>query len=299
MPRGYESVTRRPRYLSSDLDEYSLRAAVRSIQSSQSPVRDEPTLNDYFYDFYDPDQALKSKWLDNSPRMSRMRENRQKRLINKLEQFELWDMEQEQKQKQYELAREQRYKNIMERLKSQEFCVSQMKKRHESDLEASRDLETYTNEHFYVDALDDAKKDVKGPVTQYRKFQSEMDNKLKTLEHDIQTLNPRNRIELAILPRIERTREKYSVEPEVFTRSGRRVLKRPNLKSYESAGTETDKLLARVEQSFREPTRRLRNLFVDADRPKPRPIIHIDDSSKTLASLSKKTVNFNEEIEAN
>lgn len=126
-----------------------------------------------------------------------------------------------------------------------------------------------------------------------------MEDKVKTLQNDIQTLNPRNRIELAILPRIERTREKYSVEPEVFTRSGKRVLKRPNLKSFESAGTETDKLLARVEESFREPSRRLRNLLVDADRPKPRPILHIDDSSKHLASLSKKTVNFNEEIEAN
>lgn len=83
----------------------------------------------------------------------------------------MWDIEQEQKQKQYELAREQRYKNILERLKSQEFCVSQMKKRHESDLEASRDLETYTNEHLFLDALDDPKKDIKGPVTQYRKFQ--------------------------------------------------------------------------------------------------------------------------------
>lgn len=126
-----------------------------------------------------------------------------------------------------------------------------------------------------------------------------MENKLKTLEHDIQTLNPRHKIELAILPRIERTREKYSVEPEVFTRSGKRVLKRPKLRSFESAGTETDKLLARVEESFREPTRRLRNLLVDADRPKPRPIISFDDSNKTSANLVKKTVNFNEEIEAN
>lgn len=47
-------------------------------------------------------------------------------------------MEQEQKQKQYELAREQRYKNIMERLKSQDFCVNLMKQRHESDLETTR-----------------------------------------------------------------------------------------------------------------------------------------------------------------
>jgi len=47
-------------------------------------------------------------------------------------------MEQEQKHKQYEIARDQRYRNIMERLKSQEFCVNVMKKRHESDLETTR-----------------------------------------------------------------------------------------------------------------------------------------------------------------
>jgi len=298
MPRsGYESLTRRPRYYSSDLDETK---SIRSNQSSQSPIRDDRYLNDY-YEYYDPDQVLKIKWLDNSPRMSRMRENRQKRLVNKLEQFELWDMEQEQKQRQYELAREQRYKNIMERLKSQDICVNLMKRRHESDLETTRDLETYLNDHLYVDAMDDAQKNVKGPVSQYRKFQSEMDTKLNTLHNDIETLNPRPRIEQAILPRIERTREKYSVEPEIFTRSGKRVLKRPNLKSYESAGCETDKLLARVEESFREPSRRLRNLLVDAERPKPRPIIHIDDTTKQLnrMSVSKKSVNFTDEIEAN
>ena len=47
-------------------------------------------------------------------------------------------MEQEQKQKQYEIAREQRYKNIMDRLQTQDFCVNVMKKRHENELEASR-----------------------------------------------------------------------------------------------------------------------------------------------------------------
>ena len=126
-----------------------------------------------------------------------------------------------------------------------------------------------------------------------------MDNKVRSLQSDIQTLNPRHRIEQAILPRIERTREKYSVEPEIFTRSGKRVLKKPNLKSYESAGSETDKLLAKVEESFREPTRRLRNLLVDAERPKPRPIIHLDDTARSFDKVSKKSVNFNEEIEAN
>jgi hypothetical protein len=59
-------------------------------------------------------------------------------IFYQIKQFELWDIEQEQKQKQYEKAREQRYNNIVERLKSQEFCVNTMKKRHESDLETTR-----------------------------------------------------------------------------------------------------------------------------------------------------------------
>jgi len=176
-----------------------------------------------------PEFILKNKWLDNSPRMSRLREHRQRRLMNKLEQFELWDMEQEQKQKQYEIAREQRYKNIMDRLSTQDFCVSVMKKRHEQELESTRELEAYTNEHLFVDALDDAKNQIEGPISQYRKFQAEMDEKMKLLQEDIDSLNPRSRIEQAIKPRIERTREKYSVEPDVFTRSGKRVLKRPVL----------------------------------------------------------------------
>jgi hypothetical protein len=32
-----------------------------------------------------PEFILKNKWLDNSPRMSRLREHRQRRLMNKLE----------------------------------------------------------------------------------------------------------------------------------------------------------------------------------------------------------------------
>jgi hypothetical protein len=60
-------------------------------------------------------------------------------------------------------------------------------------------------------------------------LKAEMDEKMKNLQDDIDLLNPRSRIEQAIKPRIERTREKYSVEPDVFTRTGKRVLKRPIL----------------------------------------------------------------------
>ncbi len=58
-----------------------------------------------------------------------------------------------------------------------------------------------------------------------------MDEKMRALQEDIDLLNPRHRIEQAIKPRIERTREKYSVEPEIFTRTGKRVLKRPQLQT--------------------------------------------------------------------
>lgn len=63
-------------------DDYEDYASNRSNHSSQSPVRDESYLND---ELCDQDVTLRLKWMDNSPRMSRIRENRQKRLINKLE----------------------------------------------------------------------------------------------------------------------------------------------------------------------------------------------------------------------
>jgi hypothetical protein len=66
-----------------------------------------------------------------------------------------------------------------------------------------------------------------GTISQFRKFQNDMDNRLKTLHQDIDTLNPRHKIEQAILPRLERTRHKYSVEPEIFTPHGKKVLRRP------------------------------------------------------------------------
>ncbi len=34
-----------------------------------------------------------------------------------------------------------------------------------------QELEAYTNEHLFVDALDDAKNQIEGPISQYRKFQ--------------------------------------------------------------------------------------------------------------------------------
>jgi len=140
----------------------------------------------------------------------------------------LWDIEQSAKQKQYELAREQRYKNIVDRLKSQEFCVNMMRRRHESDLETTKDLEMYSSDHMYVDPLDDPKTNYKGPISQYRSFLAEMEGKMKHLLTDIDTLNPRHKIEQAIKPRLARTRELYSVEPDCYAR-GKKVLKKPSL----------------------------------------------------------------------
>lgn len=114
-------------------------------------------------------------------------------------------------------------------------------------------METYSNDHIYFDALDDPTTQHQGPVTQYRKFQvnmilasfllgifslivfnlkTEMDDKLKHLQNDLDALNPRYRIEQAILPRLERTRDLYSAEPDTYTYRGRRVFsKKNNLKA--------------------------------------------------------------------
>lgn len=267
---------------------------------SHSPVRDN---SEYGYsihdsnDLFDPtDIVLKQKWLDNSPRMSKLRDHRQKRLLNKLEQFELWDIEQEQKHKQYEIARDQRYRNIMERLKSQEFCVNVMKKRHESDLEMTRELELYGNEHLYVDPLDDKESNIEGPVSQYRKFSAEMDEKAKSLQNDFDSLNPRPRIQQTILPRLERTRELYSVEPDIYTKRGKRVLKKPNLRE--------DSFIS----YYSSPNPSLFNRSTST-LPRLKPIIHSyhDDSIRALNISrlkisdndgldTKKSVYFNDDI---
>lgn len=201
-------------------------------QQQQHMTRYESPAHHYHpsfgYDPMDQETVLRLKWTDNSPRMSRLRDHRQKRLVNKLEQFELWDMEQEHKQKQFEQARDQRYKNIVDRLKCQEFCVNMMKKRHESDIETSRELDSYGNDNMYHDESD-AKNKYHGTMNQYRKFQYDMDNKLKTLQQDLDYLNPRHKIEQAIIPRLERTRQIYSVEPDIYTHGGKRVNRRPNL----------------------------------------------------------------------
>ena len=59
--------------------------------ASESPVREETIAPSRYsqmpedYEIRDAEAVLRSKWMDNSARMQRLREHRQKRLINKLE----------------------------------------------------------------------------------------------------------------------------------------------------------------------------------------------------------------------
>jgi hypothetical protein len=59
-----------------------------------------------------------------------------------------------------------------------------------------------------------------------------MDVKQRTLEHDIEAVNPRHRITQAILPRVERIRERYATDQDVFGKNGRRLLKKPTLEEF-------------------------------------------------------------------
>lgn len=95
-----------------------------------------------------------------------------------------------------------------------------------------------------------------------------MDSKVRTLQHDIDNVNPRSRITQTILPRLERTKERYSVEPDVFTRSGRRVLRKPS----------------NLDDGFKS-----KEIFITSgDNFKLKPIILSESSPRT----GRKNVNF-------
>ncbi len=61
----------------------------RSHSEHESTLEKDPGhfLSNYIDDYEpaDSEDLLRLKWLDNSPRMSRLRDHRQKRLMNKLE----------------------------------------------------------------------------------------------------------------------------------------------------------------------------------------------------------------------
>jgi len=170
-------------------------------------------------------------------------------------------------------------------------------------------LELYENEHLYLDALDDPKTKYQGPLTQYRKFEAEMNSKMRALQDDFASLNPRFKIEQVIIPRLERSKVKYS-DPVIYTSSGRRLLRKPFLdtnraSSVTSTYTDFDKdpfMNDGVKYYFDEISdgqvylERIRQ-EIEAEKAKNlKPIIHTgatEDSSK-----AEKRVNFKEEVKA-
>ena len=121
-----------------------------------------------------------------------------------------------------------------------------------------------------------------------------MDEKAKNLQHDFDSLNPRHRIQQAILPRLERTRELYSVEPDIYTKRGKRVLKKPNLRE--------DSFISYYSSpSYNRSTSTL---------PSLKPIIqnYHDDSMRSISRLKisndnsqegRKSVNFDDQVRYN
>ncbi len=139
-----------------------------------------------------------------------------------------------------------------------------------------------------------------------------MDEKVKTLQNDLDTLNPRSKIEQAILPRLERTRENFSVEPQIFTRRGKKILRKPNLNNDNrssnsyliNAKSHPQFLSANQSLYSNNSSRSVNSKLNDLDRPFLKPIIHHDsDSLRSLSKLKlshdaiRKSVNFNDDIE--
>ena len=144
--------------------------------------------------------------------------------------------------------------------------------------------------------------------------QAEMDDKLRHLQHDIDLVNPRYRIEQAIIPRLERTRELYSVEPDTYTQRGKRVQKRPpplnkNMVTKSAANASYDTYQNYQNNSRDRPTSILSRganggSASSSASAKLKPIIHNsnqDDQSKPRSpkggSEQKKVVIFNDEVE--
>lgn len=134
-----------------------------------------------------------------------------------------------------------------------------------------------------------------------------MDEKEKSLQNDFESLNPRHRIQQAILPRLERTRELYSQEPDLYTRKGKRVLKKPNL---------DDSFINHIPSDYygiskyNYPTQSLNRTFkrrelINEQTKSLKPIIHTtsEEINSNLSKLKlssgqefKKSVNFNDDI---
>jgi hypothetical protein len=154
-----------------------------------------------------------------------------------------------------------------------------------------------------------------------------MDEKVKSLQNDLDTLNPRSKIEQVLLPRLERTRDNFSVEPQIFTRRGKRILRRPNLSSSDNDTNSYDKLSksyfltqpslssynSSPSKSSRSINSKLNDLDLDLGSSSPtskssinlKPIIHYqpEESLRSLSKLKishdaiRKSVNFNDDID--
>lgn len=108
----------------------------------------------------------------------------------------------------------------------------------------------------------------------------------------------------AILPRIERTREIYSIEPEVFTRSGRRVLKRPKIDRASSGRIIEPDALASLHRSTSGDAERLGSTsslfgtssaserFLSESQRRLRNILN-DSATKPTASTLKPIIHTN------
>ena len=128
-----------------------------------------------------------------------------------------------------------------------------------------------------------------------------MDEKVKVLLNDLDTLNPRNRIEQAILPRLERTRENFSVEPQLYTRQGKRIQSKRSLEEGRRtlekslgprAGAGSGSCVRRGDSfSSSSSSYHQRGFSVDTDKPKS--ILHAG-SGYFAADPSKKSVYFND-----
>ncbi|CAF4727227.1 unnamed protein product [Rotaria sp. Silwood1] len=73
------------------------------------------------------------------------REHRIRRLMNKLEELNLWDREEELKATQAQYLREQKLEQIQDRQRNHDLCLQLMRQRHESEIESAVLLDRTAN----------------------------------------------------------------------------------------------------------------------------------------------------------
>jgi hypothetical protein len=73
-----------------------------------------------------------------------------------------------------------------------------------------------------------------------------MANKQKSLQEEMDSLNPRFKIEQVLLPRLQRNKNLYNHEPTIYTPSGKRVLKRPFLGDKNSQSIANNEIMNQI-----------------------------------------------------